>query len=266
MSVARPQKSGDDHASEAGRVADELKQIQETESATEEQLRESVENIDLRPRDYEYIIRVLHQTEAVRLGHWELRSGWCSDMFMFFRNIVQFPLHLQMLNKLIASKFWSTDADAILAASRAGSYYGAGVATELSLRLELANVPHKKAESASFLDGFGLESGERVILVNDMSTTGRGLISLRDLAQENQCEVVGVGLFACRFPGGLAALQDYLLPHLHTRNIHALVEFAGTDHLFRGEREFLVEPLDELAFCTECGIGDIPLKGWAHTG
>ena len=65
----------------------------------------------------------------------------------------------------------------------------------------------------------------------------RDFHSLCDLLDKNNCEVVGVGMLACRFPGGLSALRDNLSDKVAVDSIHAVMELACEGYLYQSISE-----------------------------
>jgi len=136
------------------------------------------------------------KTGAVLGGHFLLTSGLHSPVYWEKFRILEHPEYTQELCSLIAGHFKSEGADVVAGPTTGGIILAFEVAKQLGLRCIFA----EKEESGkrAFRRGFVLKPGERVLVVDDVLTTGKSVKEvLEAVAEKNAC-VVGIGVLVDR--------------------------------------------------------------------
>ncbi|MBE9075874.1 orotate phosphoribosyltransferase [Romeria aff. gracilis LEGE 07310] len=133
-------------------------------------------------------------TGALQTGHFQLASGLHSSRFFRCVKLFQSPLESQFLFDALASRF-SADIDYVLGANEAGSILTFEVAKRLKAKVAIARqIDHHY----QLIDGFSFPPQARVLIVDDVTTTGGTAKQLIQIVRQAQAEPVGVGLIATK--------------------------------------------------------------------
>ncbi|MDR0249063.1 MAG: orotate phosphoribosyltransferase [Oscillospiraceae bacterium] len=137
---------------------------------------------------------------ALLQGHFLLASGRHSSQYMQCARLFERPEYAEALCASLAEAFASSGARVT-----AGPAVGAvALAYELSRLLRCRNIFAERRDGAfAFRRGFTLAEGERVLVVEDVVTTGGSAREVLRLCREAGAEPVGVGCIVDR-SGGLA--------------------------------------------------------------
>ncbi len=134
-----------------------------------------------------------------------LVSGYHSDTFFMFRQIARYPHYMSKISREMLGWIDGSDVghvDVVLSTSRAGMQLAYNIASELKTRYPV-RAAYSECNDAGgpvmkLLDGFHINRGEKVVVVNDVCTTGSGLETLANLCESHGGKVVGVSVFANR--------------------------------------------------------------------
>lgn len=146
--------------------------------------------------DPRLVAEYLSRPGVLREGHFRLLSGTHTDTFVAFSRLAHDPLALETVADWLDPSVGPLGASAVAAPSTAGVSLGAALAERLGLPLQLALVD-EEGRAESLLGNPRLES-QRVLLVNDLVTTGRGLLALRNAVAAAGGEVAGAAWFLSR--------------------------------------------------------------------
>lgn len=142
------------------------------------------------------LAELLARPGVLEHGHFRLLSGAHSEHFMRFSRIAGDAQALAGLAAALAPTVNVWQPEAVLAPSTAGVSLARELASQLGLALHLASVDsHGRAVG---IMGVAPSHGSRVLLVNDVVTTGDGLRALADVARAAGSEVAGAAWFASR--------------------------------------------------------------------
>ncbi len=147
---------------------------------------------------------MFREAGAFREGHFILASGNHSSRYLEKFQVLQWPVRTAALCAEIAE--W---ARSLLPRTVAGPTTGGIIlAHEVARQLELRAVYAERTESGrgrEFRRGFELGSGERVLVVDDIMTTGGSVLETIDAVRGAGAEVVGAAVLVDR-SGGAASL------------------------------------------------------------
>jgi orotate phosphoribosyltransferase len=161
------------------------------------------------------LVRRLISSNALLEGHFKLLSGLHSDVFLRFRNFVADEDNLEWATQLISTavRQGTQRFDAIVSPDSAGSLLAIEVAESfgrdgrvLPLRTNAANEPTEVFVAAS------TRSTDRVLLINDILTTGNGVRVMRRAVEDTGAQVIALALFATRVPDPAAVLDNPSFP------------------------------------------------------
>ena len=153
------------------------------------------------PREVEQIFR---DTGAFREGHFVLSSGKHSARYLEKFQVLQWPVRTTALSADIAE--WSRElGPRTIAGPTTG---GIILAHEVARQMELRAVYAERKESGrgrEFRRGFELAPDERVLVVDDIMTTGGSVQETIDAVRSAGAQVVGAAVLVDR-SGGAASL------------------------------------------------------------
>jgi orotate phosphoribosyltransferase len=134
------------------------------------------------------ILAVLEERGAVMRGHFRLSSGRHSDLFAQKFRVLEHPGLAQSLGEHIADDF--DDFDVV--ASPAVGALVLGFCTALSKHRRFV-FAERLDDRMTFRRGFHIDPGERVLVVEDVITTGGSAKEVVDLVRSLGGEPIGVG-------------------------------------------------------------------------
>lgn len=144
------------------------------------------------------ILSVFKKTEALLTGHFLLTSGRHSDRYFQCAKVLQYPEYTEMLCKMIADNFKGAEIDTVIAPAIGGLVVGQEVARLLNKRFIFAE---REDGKLALRRGFSFEQNEKVLVCEDVVTTGGSVFETIDIVKSNKAEVVGVGFIVDRSNG-----------------------------------------------------------------
>jgi orotate phosphoribosyltransferase len=144
----------------------------------------------------EEILTVFRETGVMLEGHFQLTSGRHSDKYMQCARLFQYPDIAEKFAKELAGKFNGID---MVAGPALG---GIIIAYEVSRQLKVKNVFAERENGAMTLRrGFEIPQGARVLVVEDVVTTGGSVMEVMELVRSVGGEISGVGCIVDRSNG-----------------------------------------------------------------
>jgi orotate phosphoribosyltransferase len=135
------------------------------------------------------VLETLEATGAVQRGHFRLASGRHSDVYAQKFRVLEHPGIARDLGSAIARSF---QGEFDVVASPAVGALILGFATALAADARF--IFTERVEGAmAFRRGFSTEPGERVLVVEDVITTGGSVSEVLDLLRSSGASPVGVG-------------------------------------------------------------------------
>ena len=135
------------------------------------------------------IIDVLEKRSALLRGHFRLSSGRHSDLFVQKFRVLEHPRLAQRFGEEIAARF---DGRFDVVASPAVGAVVLGFATALAAGARFI-FAERESDALAFRRGFEIGPHERVLVVEDVITTGGSARSVVALVRQAGGEPVGVG-------------------------------------------------------------------------
>lgn len=164
------------------------------------------------------ILEIFKEKQALLEGHFELASKKHSPNYLQCAKILQYPLLAQKFCQLMAVEYQEDHIDVVAGPAIGGIIIAYELARALKTRAIYAE---RKQESLEFRRGFELKANERVLLVEDVITTGGSIIELADLCKKEGAFIAGCASFIDRrdeikaqekFPYDLKSLVKIKIP------------------------------------------------------
>jgi orotate phosphoribosyltransferase len=172
------------------------------------------------------ILNLLRESDALLEGHFELSSGKRSDRYVQCALVLQHPARAGLLGVALGEKFADDRIDVVVGPAMGGILIGHEVARFLGARCLFT----ERVDSRMTLRrGFQLAPAERVLVVEDVVTTGGSAAEVVALLRAAGTEVVGVGAIVDR-TGGNAPFD---VPFRALVRVEANVWSADEDPLAR---------------------------------
>jgi orotate phosphoribosyltransferase len=146
----------------------------------------------------EDVLELLRHTGALLEGHFLLTSGLHSRRYIQCAKVLQYPQHAENLGKWIAARWHERPIDVVISPALGGIVLGQEVARALGVR---GLFGEREQGRMTLRRGFELAPGERVLVVEDVVTTGGSVQEIIRLVQEHQATTVGVGVILDRSDG-----------------------------------------------------------------
>lgn len=137
----------------------------------------------------------LERIGAVLHGHFLLTSGRHSDLyFEKFRLLEQPRLLEEWVDAMLANTPWRS-VEAVVGPTLGGVLVACEAARQLGVRALYAE---REGDGRAFRRGSTLEPATRVLVVDDVLTTGTSIREVLELLQRYQVSVVGIGVLIDR--------------------------------------------------------------------
>ncbi len=149
------------------------------------------------PGDVEQVFRT---SGALREGHFVLASGRHSPMYLEKFQVLQRPLETERLCRAIAQWARTLDVATVAGPTTGGIILAHEVARQLGVRAVYAERPEDGA-GRELRRGFALAREERVLVVDDIMTTGGSVQETMAAVRSAGGRVVGAGVLVDRSTG-----------------------------------------------------------------
>lgn len=138
---------------------------------------------------------IFEQSGAVMKGHFLLTSGRHSPVYWEKFQVLQFPKYTEKLCGMIADNFRQQNIQLVAGPTTGGVILAFEVARQLGVRGIFAE---KEGQGRAFRRGFTISPGERVLLVDDILTTGGSVRETISAATKLGGIIVGIGVLVDR--------------------------------------------------------------------
>jgi orotate phosphoribosyltransferase len=155
-------------------------------------------------------------------------SGWNSPVYCDNRKVLSYPYVRDFVKSELANMVLEhyPDAEVIAGVATAGIAHGVMAADLLKLPFIYVRAKPKEHGMGNQIEGV-LQPGQKVVVVEDLVSTGKSSLQVVDVLREQGAEVLGMcALFTYGFPVADEAFEKAMVP-LHTiSNYSALMEVA----------------------------------------
>ncbi|HUV31012.1 MAG TPA: orotate phosphoribosyltransferase [Acidobacteriota bacterium] len=150
------------------------------------------------------ILKLFKDSGALLSGHFKLSSGRHSDVYYEKFTLLKNPTVCTRMCRELADQLAALNADTVVGPTTGGII----IAYDVARYLGIESIYAEPGEHGRiFKRGFSLARGQKVIIVDDVMTTGRSVFEVIDLVKTYEADIVAVGELLDR-SGGTVSL-DY---------------------------------------------------------
>ena len=143
---------------------------------------------------------ILKETGTLLTGHFLLTSGRHSNQYMQCAKILQYPRYAAELIKPLAESFIDDEIDMILSPAVGAIIVGYELARQMGVKNIFAERENGKM---ALRRGFTLEPGSRVLVAENVITTGGTVREVMEIVHELGAAVAGVAVLIDRSMGSI---------------------------------------------------------------
>ena len=142
---------------------------------------------------YEESLKILKETNALLEGHFILSSGLHSSQYIQCAQLLSVPKKSEEICKSLCEKILSSfkNIDIILSPALGGIVVGYEIGRQLNIKTIFAE---RENGNLVLRRGFVIPNNSKVLIVEDVITTGKSALECSDLIVKNNAKVVG---YAC---------------------------------------------------------------------
>lgn len=144
------------------------------------------------------IEEAIRRTGVLSRGHFLLSSGRHSGQYMQCAKLLQYPEEAEQAGRALADLFREERVEVVIGPALGGIIIAHETARSLGVRCLFAE---RKDGVMQLRRGFAIEQGERVLVVEDVVTTGGSVREVIRLVESLGGQVIGVGSLIDRSGG-----------------------------------------------------------------
>jgi orotate phosphoribosyltransferase len=151
--------------------------------------------------DREEILRILEETGAIQHGHFELSSGLHSGTYIQCARVLQYPWHAESLGRALGTHFADRQTACVVSPAIGGLIIGHETGRALGTRAIFCERDEERR--MTLRRGFVVEAGERVVVIEDVWTTGGSTEETIRVVREAGGDVRAAGALIDRSGGAI---------------------------------------------------------------
>jgi len=159
------------------------------------------------------VITLLKETGALLEGHFLLSSGLHSERYFQCARLLQHPAYASEVGRCLADACRDLEPETVASPALGGIIIGHETGRALGTKAVFAE---RVGGALVFRRGFEIPPGERVIVIEDVVTTGKSSLETVAALRELGAEVVGLGCIVDRSGGANLGIPFRSLLALHT--------------------------------------------------
>lgn len=188
------------------------------------------------------IAEKLLQVNAVKLNPQQpftWASGWKSPIYCDNRKVLGFPFIRDFIKSELCNVIFESypDADILAGVATAGIAWGAMAADQLKLPYIYVRPKPKEHGMGNQIEGY-FEKGMKVVVVEDLISTGKSSLDVCKVLQKEGMEVCGlVSIFNYGFDVAEKSFEEAGIPFKSLSNYESLIEAATEKKIVQPEQE-----------------------------
>ena len=179
----------------------------------------------------------LLQINAIKLNlqaPYTWASGWRSPIYCDNRKVLSYPQVREFIKSEMSNIVFQqfTDAEVVAGVATAGIPHGALIADQIKLPFIYVRSAPKGHGLGNQIEGV-LEPGQKVIVIEDLISTGKSSMQVVDVLRANGANVIGmVAIFTYGFPEATQLFADNNVPLVTLSNYESLLQLAKEKNMF----------------------------------
>ena len=139
--------------------------------------------------------KIFEDTNALMYGHFILSSGMRSDTYFQCAKVLQYPKYLMMFSEILCNHFKSFGIEKVVSPAMGGIVLGTEVGRQLDVNTIFCERFKGKMELRR---GFSIKEGEKILIIEDVLSTGGSLKEVMNLINNHSGNIVGIGVVVDR--------------------------------------------------------------------
>ncbi len=144
------------------------------------------------------VIKILKESGALLEGHFLLSSGRHAESYIQCAQVLQYPWYTKELAEGIADIWLEYQPEVVVGPAMGGVVLAYAVGQAIK---RPAIFSERKDGKMKFRRGFKLEKGQRVLVVEDVVTTGGSVKELLRIIEAEEAEIIGISSIVDRSNG-----------------------------------------------------------------
>ena len=141
------------------------------------------------------VVEILKKSDALLEGHFLLSSGKQSNRYVQCAKVLRFPQYAEQVLSTVVEQIKDLDIDLVVGPAMGGVI----VSYELGRQLNKETVFTERKDGVMELRrGFEVKPGAKIIIAEDVVTTGKSTIETKEALEKLGGEVIGVACIANR--------------------------------------------------------------------
>ncbi len=165
------------------------------------------------------VLKLLEETGAILKGHFKLTSGYHSGYYLQCAKLLQYPEKTSLLLDAALDEFKENlnyhKVDLIISPAIGGILFGYMLAYKLGVRMIFAE---RKEDKMEIRRGFQIRKNEKVLIAEDVITTGGSVLEVIDICKESNAKIKGVMCIVNRSDNFLIDFPFYYLIKMQIKN------------------------------------------------
>jgi orotate phosphoribosyltransferase len=179
----------------------------------------------------------LLQINAIKLNLLEpytWASGWRSPIYCDNRKVLSYPHVREFIKSEMSNVVFQqfTEAEVVAGVATAGIPHGALIADQIKLPFIYVRSAPKGHGLGNQIEGV-LEPGQKVIVIEDLISTGKSSMQVVDVLRAQGADVIGmVAIFTYGFAEATQLFVDNNVPLVTLSNYESLLQLAKEKNMF----------------------------------
>ena len=146
----------------------------------------------------EEVVEIFEKTGVLQEGHFKLSSGLHSDKYLQCAQVLQYPVQAQKLADELADRFSDIEIDVVVGPAMGGVTLSYAVGLAMGKKTIFTE---REEGDMTLRRGFKLNSGDKVLVVDDVLTTGKSVNEVIEVLDQEGAELAGVATLVDRSGG-----------------------------------------------------------------
>jgi len=139
------------------------------------------------------ILKILKETKSIMEGHFRLSSGYHSKYYLQCAKLLQYPcktaLLIEKALEIFGKEINKLKIKTVISPALGGILFGYMLAYKLGTKMVFTE---RKEKNMELRRGFELKAGEKVIIAEDVITTGGSVFEVIDICKKFEADIKGI--------------------------------------------------------------------------